>query len=63
MYILVQKGQNDPYYVRGEKRAQFMKKISPLTYVLTSTIIMTGGLKREYYIRKRIWFFKFLTNF
>ena len=35
-----------------------------LTNVLTSPIIMTGGLKHEYYIRKRILiFFKFLTNF
>ena len=26
MYILVQKGQNDQYSVRGQKRAKFMKE-------------------------------------
>ena len=33
------------------------RNISSLTNVLTSPIIMTGGLKPEYYIRKRILFF------
>ena len=38
--------------------------ISSLTYVLTSPIIMTGVLKPEYYIRKRIFkTFQFLTKF
>ena len=63
MQILVQKGKNNPYHVPGQRRAQLMKE-----YILYDgwddpAILIQGGLKPEYYIRKRIpLVFWFLTN-
>ena len=58
VYILVQKGQTDPYYAPGQKQARLTKEWADLD------ILMTGGLKPEYYICKRIFIILlFLTKF
>ena len=56
--ILVQKGQNDPYYFLGQKWARLMKEYLFSDICADLEILMTGGMKPEYYIRKGI--FKFL---
>ena len=52
-YILLQKGQNYPYYVPGQKWAQLMKEFLFFDRCDDLEILMTGGLKPEYCIRKR----------
>ena len=57
MYILVPKGQNDPYYIAGQKWARLMKECLLSDRCADLEILMTGGLKPEYYIHKRIFWF------
>ena len=53
MYILVQKGKNDPYYVPGQRRAGLMKEYPIFDNYADLEMLMTGGMKPEYYTRKR----------
>ena len=55
MYILVQRGKNDPYNVPGQKRARLMKEYILSDRCADLEILMTGGLKPKYYISKRIF--------
>ena len=54
MYILVQKGLNDPYYVPGQKLVRLMKEYLLSDRCADMEILMTGELKPEYCICKRI---------
>ena len=60
--ILVQRGQNDPYYVTVQKRTRKMNKYLLSDRCADLAIFMTGELNPEYYIRKR-FFPHFLTRF
>ena len=65
MQILVQKGQNGPYYVPVPKQAQVMKEYLLSDRIADLAFLMTSGLKPEYYIRKRNFFLpssKWLKN-
>ena len=57
MYILVQKGQNDQYYVPGQKELRLMRGYFFSERCTNKEILMIGELKPEYYIRKRIFNF------
>ena len=50
LYILVQKGKNDPYYALGQKRARLMKEYLLSDRCADLEILMTGGLKPKYII-------------
>ena len=64
MYILVQKGQNDPYHVPGQKRARLMKEYLISDRCADLAFLMTGGLKPEYYNREIIFnFFDFCPRY
>ena len=49
MYILVQKGQNNPYYVPGQKWARLMNEYLLYDICDDLKILMTGGMEPEYY--------------
>ena len=48
------KGAKRPYYVPGQKQARLMKAYLLSERCADLVILITGGLKPEYYIRKRI---------
>ena len=57
-------GKNDPYHVPVPKRARLMKEYLLSDGCADLEILMTDGLKPEFYIRKRILkIFEFLIKF
>ena len=57
VYILVQRGGNDPYHVPGQKWVRLMKEYLLSDRCADLAILMTGGMKPEYYNRERISYF------
>ena len=50
-------GKNDPYHVEGQKHMQLMKEYFLSDICTDLAILMTSGLKPEFYIHKRILIF------
>ena len=54
-------GRNDPYHVPGQKWTHWMKEYLLSDRCADLAVIITGGMKPEFYIRKRI--ISFLPNY